>query len=94
MLKIQAARRFHELLRHDRAQDARWREDREKAQAKADRKAARIDGLVRTAQARIEGCRGYPTALAVRQVRALVGHPKMPAHVRVRAAALILGLSE
>lgn len=91
MLEVHAARRFHELLRQDRARDAQWREDQEKARARADRKAARIDGLVRTAEVRIAACKDAPTPLAVRQMRRIADDSTKPARVRVKAAALILG---
>ncbi|WP_157085463.1 hypothetical protein [Methylobacterium sp. Leaf99] len=90
MLKIHAAQRFHELLRQDRARDAQWREDQARARAKADRKAARIDGLVRTAEVRIAACKDAPTPLAVRQMRRIANDATKPGRVRVAAAARIL----
>ena len=90
MLQIHAAGRFHELLRQDRARDAQWQKDQAEARARADRKAARIDGLVRTAEVRIAACRDAPTPLAVRQMRRIADDSTKPARVRVLAAAKIL----
>jgi hypothetical protein len=90
MLEVHAARRFHDLLRQDRARDAQWREDQAKARARADRKAARIDRLVRTAEVRIAACRDAPTPLTVRQMRRIVDDATKPARVRVEAAARVL----
>jgi hypothetical protein len=90
MLEVHAARRFHELLRQDRARDAQWREDQAKARARADRKVARIDGLVRTAEIRIAACRDAPTPLAVHQMRQIAGDRTKPARMRVEAAARML----
>ena len=94
MLEVHAARRFHELLRQDRARDAQWRDDQAKARARADRKAARIDGLVRTAELRIAACKDAPTPLIVRQMRRIADDINKPARVRVEAAARILKWNE
>jgi hypothetical protein len=94
MLEVHAARRFHELLRQDRARDAQWRENQAKARARADRKAARIDGLVRTAEVRIAACRDALTPLAVRQMCRIADDATKPARVRVEAATRILFWSQ
>lgn len=91
MLKVHAARHFHELLRQDRAHDAQWRKDQAKVRVRADRKAARIDGMVRTAEVRIAACKDAPTPLAVRQMRRIADDATKPTGVRVGAAARILG---
>jgi hypothetical protein len=90
MTEIHAARRFRERLREDRARDAQWRKDQAKARARADRKAARIDGLVRTAEVRIAECKDAPTPMAVRQMRRIADDSTKPARVRVKAAARFL----
>lgn len=92
--EFQAAARLREGIRQDRAHDAQWRDEGERRCSRADRRAARIAGLVKTARARIEGCRDYPTPLAIRQVRALVDDPATPAQIRVQAAALLLQWSD
>lgn len=94
MLEVHAARRFHELLRQDRLRDAEWRKDQAKARARADRKAARIDGLVRTAEMRIARCKVAPTPLAVRQMRRIADDNTKPARVRVESAARLLEWAE
>lgn len=90
MLEVHAARRFHELLRQDHARDAQWRKDQARARARADQKAARVDGLVRTAEVRISGCKDAPTQLAVRQMCRIAKDAAQPGRVRVAAAGRIL----
>jgi hypothetical protein len=92
--ETQAAQRFRELLRQDHARDVRWAKDQAKRRAKLERKAARLDTLVRTAEARIARCKDYPTPHAVLQMRRIVDDTTKPARIRVEAAALILSWAE
>lgn len=94
MMELHAARRFHEMLRQDRLRDAQWRKDQAKARARADRKAARIDGLVRTAEVRIATCKDAPTPLTVRQMQTIAVDATKPGRVRVAAATRILRWAE
>ncbi|WP_157085461.1 hypothetical protein [Methylobacterium sp. Leaf99] len=87
MLEVHAAQRFHELLRQDHARDAQSRKDQAKERARANRKAAWIDGLLRTAEARIAGCKEVPTPLAVREMRRIADDITKPARARAEAAA-------
>lgn len=88
--EFQAVLCLRELIRSDRAADAKRHREQAVAQASADRRALRLRGMISTAKARIELCKLYPTPLAVRQLRALVDDPSMPGYIRAQAAAQIL----